>query len=366
MSMKTVNLRADVVVIGGGLPGVCAAIAASRGGADTILLERGMNLGGNCGPEIGVHPSDGHRFHPYMAATGVVAEIIDSAVKNSAKTNTFDYHYNICQQWDTVMAEELKKAGVKLLRRHYAHTPIVKEGRIVAIECEDTATYKHVRIDVNHIVIDASGDGNVSAEAGALFRHGREGKDEFGERMAPDKPDDITLGSSLVALVRKTDHEVKFTPPEGTPEFFPGYWGEVNFEPKEGETLKFFFPTETGGELDTIEDDHLIYDRLLGQLYSAWNKVKNVSHVEESKNWELLWVSSRIGKRESRRFVGDYILNGNDVEAGRIFDDAIAVGGFYTDAHYPNPENMEYVTLIPTPFYPPTKLMKEPIYLNFF
>lgn len=344
--MKPVYYETDVLVIGGGLPGVCAAIASSRGGAKTIILERSLTLGGNCGPEIGVHPSDGHRYHPYMAATGIVAELIESANKACAKTDTADYHYNICLQWDRIMSEALEDAGVKVLRRHYAHTPVVEDGKITEVCCEDTATYNHVCIKVKNIVIDASGDGNVSAQAGAIFSMGREGKDEFGERLAPDVGDDVTLGSSLVALVRKTDHEVKFIPPKNTPEFFPGYWGDIVFKPNPDETLKFFFPTESGGELNTIEDEHEIYENLLGQLYSAWNRVKNVTHTEESKNWELLWVSTKIGKRESRRFKGDYVLNGNDIESGRVFDDAIAVGGFYTDVHYPNPANPKYVNLI--------------------
>lgn len=344
--MKTVYYETDVLVIGGGLPGVCAAIAAKRNGAETIILERGMNLGGNCGPEIGVHPSDGHRYHPYMAATGIVSEIIEAATISSAKTNTDEYHYNICMQWDSVMSQMLKKEKVTLLRRHYAHTPIVENGRITEVHCEDTATYKHVCIRVRNVVIDASGDGNVSAQAGALYEMGREAKITYNERLAPDKADKITLGSSLVALVRKTEKEVKFVPPENTPEFFPGYWGDLSFNPAPNETLKFFFPTESGGEIDTVEDDHEIYETLLGQLYSAWNRIKNVTHIEESKNWELLWVSSRIGKRESRRFKGDYVLNANDVESGKVFDDCIAVGGFYTDVHYPNPQNPKYVELL--------------------
>lgn len=58
------QLEADILVLGGGLPGVCAAIAAAEMGMRVILVEHRLTLGGNCGPEIGVHPSDAHRFHP--------------------------------------------------------------------------------------------------------------------------------------------------------------------------------------------------------------------------------------------------------------------------------------------------------------
>ena len=343
--MQVITRQTDILVLGGGLPGVCAAISAKRRGAQVILVEKAMTLGGNCGPEIGVHPSDGHRYHPYMAATGVVAEIIEEATRKSAKTNTKDYHYNICSAWDGIMSDALRREGVVLLKRHYAHTPAVENGKITEVICEDTATYTRVVIKVNGMVIDASGDGNISAEAGALFRTGREAKSEYGERLAPEKADDITLGSSVVALVQKQDHPVEFVPPENTPGFFPGYWGDIDFNPDPDETLRFFFPTESGGEKDTIKDEHEIYETLLGQLYSSWNRIKNVTCVEKAKNWELLWVSSRTGKRESRRFIGDYVLTQTDVENGKIFDDAVAVGGFYTDVHYPNPENRKYVQL---------------------
>jgi hypothetical protein len=105
----------------------------------------------------------------------------------------------------------------------------------------------------------------------------------------------------------------------------------------------FLWHTETGGELDTIEDDHEIYERLLGHLYSAWNHIKNEAHQEEAKNWELIWVSSKAGKRESRRFEGDYILTQTDVEEARAFEDAVAYGGYAVDLHDPIGEQVKII-----------------------
>lgn len=340
-----IEKECDILVIGGGLPGVCAAIEAGRMGMRVILVERGTTLGGNCGPEVGVCPSDGHRFHPYLASGGTVARLIEEAAKQNAKTVSNWHLYNISMQWDTVMATALKNAGVTVLRRHFAHTPEMTGDRITAVLCEDTATYHPVRIQVKHFVIDASGDGNVSAEAGAKWRQGRESKAEYGERSGREVADRVTMGTSLVCLIRKTDRPVTFIPPEGTPPFHPSYRGMTPFAPKPGEECVFFYPCETGGDIDTVEDDHEIYERLIGQLYSAWNRVKNVTHVEEAKNWELTWVSARTAKRESRRFVGDYTLTQNDLEAGRVFDDAIAIGGFAMDIHDPRPENNEYIKI---------------------
>ena len=72
-------------------------------------------------------------------------------------------------------------------------------------------------------VIDVSGDGKVATEAGASFRMGREAKSEFGERSALEVADDITMGASVTALVRKSGEPVEFIAPLGTPPFGPGY-----------------------------------------------------------------------------------------------------------------------------------------------
>lgn len=338
------ELTCHVLVLGGGLPGVCAAIQAAEMGVDVILVEQRMTLGGNCGPEIGVHPSDAHRFHPYMVSTGIVGKIIEDAAFVHAKTDSSDHHYNVSMRWDTVMGKALERAGVRVLRSHYAHTPYVKDGKIVGVLCEDTLTYCRVLIHVTGYVIDDSGDGNVSERAGASFRTGREARSEFNEFLAPEQAEKTTMGASLVTLIRDTGRESPFYPESDIPPFYPGYGGECGpFEPSEGDSLCFWFPTETGGDIDTIADGHTIYKRLRGHIDSAWNEMKNVKDRGGARNWEMVWCSSEMGKRESRRFIGDYVLNQNDLQVGRQFEDAIAVGGFAMDIHYPKPEWPEVV-----------------------
>lgn len=334
----------DILVIGAGLAGVCAAISAARNGCSVVLLEKYRTLGGNGGPDVGVHPSGAHRFHPYAVETGIMEELIEEAAWRGAKTLTYDHHYNISQQWDTVMSDTLKEAGVTVLRCNYAKSPVVEDGTIKKVIVEDISTYHTREITVNVAVIDSSGDGNVSALAGAKFRMGREAKATYNERSAPEKADNITLGSSIVGYVRKTGAEVSFTPPEGIPEYYPGYeHSPTKFRPN-GESV-LVYPTETGGEnsSDTIEDEHEIYNTLLGQLYAWWERGKR--EFPENKDWELVWVSPRVAKRESRRFEGAYTLNQNDVEAGKIFEDAIGFGGFAEDLHYPRPEREKYIEI---------------------
>ncbi len=338
------KFETDILVIGAGIAGVCAAATAARNGCSVVLLEKFRTLGGNGGPEVGVHPSGAHRFHPYAAETGIMEEIIEDAAWHGAKTIAHGFHYNMSQQWDTVLSDTLKNAGVTVLRCNYAKEPIVENGKITKVIVEDIATYQTREITVNVAVIDSSGDGNVSATAGAEFRMGREAQSTYGERSAPEKSDNVTLGSSLVAYVRKTSDAVDFVAPADTPEYYPGYEHSPTVFGEEDEAI-FIYPTETGGEngSDTIEDDHEIYDFLLKQLYAWWERGKQ--KFPQNKNWELTWVSPRVARRESRRFVGPYTLTQTDVEEGKIFDDAIGFGGFAEDLHHPRAERERYIEI---------------------
>ena len=104
--------------------------------------------------------------------------------------------------------------------------------------------------------------------------------------------------------------------------------------------------TETGGQIDTIDDDAEIYEETKRQLFSVWQHVKNEEHVDAARNWELIWVSPKAGKRESRRFMGDHILTQEDVEEARVFEDAVGYGGYAVDLHNPKPEDPTKVDVV--------------------
>ena len=363
--------HADVLVIGSGIAGVCAAIQAARLGCSVILLEKDEVLGGNSSPNLGVHISGAHSFHPYASETGIPGELEEEGAYYNAKILTHSHHYNIARQWDSLLHSIMSQAGVKVYRRHYAKLPIsersgeaerlfMDEKRIKSVLVEDIATYKTKLIDVSVCVVDASGDGHIAKEAGASFRMGREAQSEFEERSAPAAADKITMGNSVTALVRKTGQPVKFVPPPDTPAFVPGYgysrdasgnclYGHSSWHPEA--EFCFLWHTETGGHLDTIEDEHEIYETLLKHLYAVWHHIKNEAHPKESENWELVWVSPKAGKRESRRFRGDYILTQTDVEKARQFPDAVAYGGYAVDVHDPIGEQVKIIFHSVPPLY---------------
>jgi hypothetical protein len=251
--------------------------------------------------------------------------------------------YNISRRFEATVQGHLEAAGVRILKRHYARKPLLgDDGTISAILAEDLAAFETVQIDAQ-VVIEASGDGEIGALAGADYDVGSEARDEFGERSAPDERNAQVQGTSLVAIAQRTDREVVFVPPANTPPFQPRLWhsrlGSYIHHHDDwfrGDSdIKFLYVTETGGHMDTIRDDGAIYELLLDQLWAEWDHIKNGPHREEAACWDLLWVSPKAGKRESRRFLGDVMLTQTDLESGRRFPDDIAYGGHDLDDHRP-------------------------------
>ncbi|MBT3377134.1 MAG: FAD-dependent oxidoreductase [Lentisphaerae bacterium] len=328
----------DILVIGSGVAAVCAALAAARNGCRTALVEMDQCLGGNSSPLLGVHVSGAHSFHPYASETGIVEELELDAALLGAKTRTWGHHYNISFQWDLVLADALAEAGVEVHRQHQGRQAFWDGRRVTAVLVEDVQHFRTKLFHIRHGVIDGSGDGIVSVSAGASFMRGTEGRDVFGERSAPEASSAETMGTSITALVRKCSYPVPFSMPRqfarraeaddphkklGGP---PASW-----RPEDEQC--FLWVTESGGERDTILADAEIREEILYQLYRMWDNVKNFSFVDKARNWELVWVSPKSGKRESHRFTGDYVLTQTDVEMGRVFEDAIGYGGYGVDIH---------------------------------
>ena len=336
----------DALVIGAGVSGYCAAIQAARCGCSVILLERDAVLGGNSGPNLGVGITGADRYNAFGTETGLIHELQEEAAWQDAFTHVTvgTMPYNISRRNEAVVQEKLVQAGARILKRHYARAPIVQGARIVGVIAEDLAAYRTVRVDVRHVVVEASGDGQIGVLAGADHDMGSEGKDEFGERSAPPARRSFIQGTSLVAIAQRTPGEVYFSPPSATPAFHPRVWQDSlsSFVEHDHDALFagdsdliFLYVTETGGHLDTIGDDAQIYEVLLGQLWAEWDHIKNGPHRDQARNWDLLWVSPKAGKRESRRLLGDYVLTQADLEEGRRFPDDIAYGGHDLDDHRP-------------------------------
>ena len=192
-----------------------------------------------------------------------------------------------------------------------------------------TQTFHQVEAD---FFADCSGDSILAPLTGAEFRVGREAKSEFGESLAQDEADRNTMGMSCIMQLRETDSPKKFIPPAWA-EKFPT---DESF-PKRGHLIKWFLNfwyLEYGGDQDSIKDTEEIRDDLIKTAFGMWDHMKNHGD-HQADNWILDWMGFLPGKRESRRYVGDYILTQHDVVDGSSFDDIVAFGGWPVDDHHP-------------------------------
>ncbi|MEX0654612.1 MAG: FAD-dependent oxidoreductase [Phycisphaeraceae bacterium] len=321
------TLEADVCVVGGGMAGLCAAIAAARHGAKTVLVHDRPVLGGNASSEIRMWICGAHGDH--NKETGILEEIqLENAYRNPAG------HYHI---WDTVLYEKafFQPNLTTLLNTSCLDAKVHRspEGhRIESVDAWQLTSQTRYTIAARQF-IDCSGDSVLAPLSGADTRTGREASHEFDEDIEPSVADDKTMGNSLLIQVRRTDEPQPFIAPKwaykfNSPDDMPHRMRGVN-----GAN---FWWIEVGGLDDTITDAERIRDELMKITWGVWDYIKNrAPEREKAANWGLEFVGSLPGKRENRRYLGDHILTQNDIRAEGRFDDTIAFGGWTMDDHHP-------------------------------
>lgn len=325
--------RYEVVVIGGGMAGICAAIASSRNGARTALIQDRPMLGGNASSEIRMHicGATHHGQRENARETGILEEIL---LENRSRNPQHSF-----SEFDTILWEKVKEEKNLEL---YLNTRVFKvhaENQTISyIEAQQLTTEKEITFQAK-IYIDCTGDGMIAAQAGASYRQGREGRDEFGESYAPEKADKGTMGNSLMFKAIDMGYPVPFKKPSWAYEYSEEDLAHREHEDYNSQKENYaiesgYWWIELGGEKDTIEDAENIRDELLKTLYGIWDHIKNKGN-HGADTFALDWVQFLPGKRESRRIEGDYLLKEQDLLEGRIFEDAVAYGGWPMDMHPP-------------------------------
>jgi hypothetical protein len=321
--MRTKQHKFDFCVIGGGLSGMCAAIAAARRGVKVILMQDRPLLGGNASSEIrmGVGGARGEN----MRETGIIEEI---KMENLYRNKTFSYSI-----WDSILYEKVKfEPNLTLLLNCSCNDAVVENNRIKSVRGWQltSETWHIVEAD---LFADCSGDSILAPLSGAEFRYGREARSEFNESIEPEVGDDKTMGMSCLIQAREMSTPQEFIPPN-----WAHHYESCDDFPYRAHTVKQnFWWMEIGGQQDTVHDCEEIRDELLKIAFGVWDHIKNYCKEKETyRNWILDWVGFLPGKRESRRYVGDYIMTQNDVSAEGRFDDIIAYGGWPMDDHHPS------------------------------
>lgn len=319
--MKTRIHNADLCVVGGGLAGMCAAIAAARKGVKVVLVHDRPVLGGNASSEIRMHICGAHGAN--NKETGIVEEIeLENRYRNT---------YTSYSIWDSVLYEKARfQENLTLLLNCTCTDAKTGEEILQSIRAWQMTTETWHTVNAT-LFADCSGDGILAPLSGAEFRIGREAKTEFDEDIAPDTADNRTMGMSCLIQARETESPKKFIPPAWAHK----YLDDKDFNNRHHVFAKTnFWWMEVGGEDDSIHDTEELRDELLKIAFGIWDHIKN--HGDHgAENWVLDWVGSLPGKRESRRYVGDHILTANNVRDEGRFDDMVAYGGWSMDDHHP-------------------------------
>ena len=329
-----VSMETDLVVCGGGLAGVCAAVSAARHGCSVVLVQDRPMLGGNASSEMRMGIV-GVRNDQDME-TGILEEL---QLKN--------FYYNPLQRytlWDDVIySTVVSEPGITLLLNTSVEgVEMNHDGTIAAVKAWNSNAYTRYNIK-GGLFADCTGDG-ILRLSGAKFRRGREFPEEFGENYLKEGGDSRTMGNSILLQLRKTEEYHSFKAPDWAYHFTDE---DFNYPtPKSGqEGVRFnykrlypednnFWWIEFGGNFDTIADANEIQYELKRIAYGVWEYMKN--HPDgRCRNYDLDWIGSLPGKRESTRFIGPHILTQNDVLSGGHFEDVVAYGGWSLDDHDP-------------------------------
>lgn len=314
----------DLVVVGAGIAGMSAAVSAARLGCKVALINDRPVVGGNNSSEIRVHLGGRIEQAPYKELGGLQKEFGPSQGGNAQPAAIYE---------DQKKLDWLAKEKNVTLFLNYRAISVTKEGdRISSVLVKHIENSQELRFEAP-LFADCTGDGTIGYLAGADYRMGREGRDEFGEEIAPEKADKMTMGASVQW----------YSVDAGSPQAFPDFEYGVTFNEENCEKVTMGEWTwETGMNFDQINDFERIRDYGMLVVYSNWSYLKNrMKENSPYKDRKLEWVAYIAGKRESRRLMGDYILKEDDLTKEVAHEDASFITTWSIDLHKPDPANSE-------------------------
>ena len=326
--LKRVRLECKLAIVGGGMAGTCCAITAARAGVRVVLIQDRPVLGGNASSEVRLwilgatsHMGNNNRW---AREGGVIDEILVENLYRNPEGNPLIF--------DTILLEKVtSEPNITLLLNtvlFQAEKSDPETIQAVHAICSQNSTHYEVHAP---LFCDASGDGVLGFLAGAAFRMGAESHAEFGEKLAPTQEYGELLGHSIYFYSKDVGKPVRFVPPSFALDDITRIPRYRSFNA--GEFGCRLWWIEYGGRLDTVHDTETIKWELWKIAYGVWNYIKNSGKFPEAKTLTLEWVGHLPGKRESRRFEGDYILRQQDLVEQRQHQDAVSFGGWALDLH---------------------------------
>lgn len=333
LETNTIHNSHGLVIVGGGMTGVCCAITAAREGVDVALIQDRPVLGGNASSEVRLwvlgatsHMGNNNRW---AREGGVIDEIlVENAYRNKEGNPVL---------FDMVLMDKvLAEPNISLHLNTCVYDVALSDDRTIrSVRAFNPQTGVH-HLFSGRLFADCSGDGTLAYMSGASYRMGAEEREEFGEAFAPDKVEyGELLGHSILFYIKDTGNPVSFTAPDfairNAEELIPKLQNPEYFNT--GQHGCKYWWLEYGGRLDTIRDTEKIKFELWRVVYGVWDHIKNSGKFPDMENYTLEWVGLFPGKRESRRFKGHYMLTQQDVVGQHEHYDAVSFGGWSIDLH---------------------------------
>ena len=348
----------DLVVAGGGLAGVCAAVAAARHGLKTCLVHERPVLGGVASSEMRVTVHGAACHHAYGRETGIIHELLEAeraanheTINENGWTNSvFDMAlYDLVQRTpgltlhlntpvlEVVMAEGAQPAAVMptTAAGYYERPACAGSRRIAALVARTLSAEVELELRAP-LFVDCTGDAFVADRAGCAWRMGSEGRAETSEPHAPERASTDTMGNSIHIRARDLGRPCPFEAPAWAkhyddPDFFYKQ-GRPPHDPRGG-----YWWIEIGVPWHTIHDNETIRHELTRHALGVWDWMKNrdPKMKEVCRNYALDFIGQVPGKRESRRVVGHHWLTEVELQARTVFPDEVAYGGWFIDLHTP-------------------------------
>ena len=310
----------QLCVIGGGMSGMLCAISAARHGIKVVIIHDRPVFGGNASGEIRV--PIGGAYGRDNRETGILEEI---CLENFYRNPTSNYSI-----WDSLLFDKIySESNITPIMNCSCLEADAKDGMIVSVTGWQLTTETYHTVKAEYFA-DCSGDGILAPLTGASFRIGREARSEYGESIAPEVSDSCTMGMSCTFQIKETDSKKIFIPPS----WAYRYTSDDDLSDCRHTLKHHLWWIELGGEQDSIHDTEELKFELLKIAMGVWDHFKNQGD-HGFDNWEIDWIEFIPGKRESRRYVGDYVITQHDVEAGGHFDDIVAYAGWSMDDHFP-------------------------------
>lgn len=336
--MQTINETYDVVVCGGGLAGVSAAIASARHGQATCLVQDRPVLGGNSSSEIRVTPHGSATWHAYARETGIISEpLVHERTINHKGISEDGWTNSI---WDMTLYDMVVRTRNLTMYESTTVEDVELDGSRISAVVARTAEAETLLHITGRQFIDCTGDGVVGDLAGNRSMWGAEARSEYDEPHAPMVANrKAVMGNTLCFEAVDTGRPVSYTAPEWAvkytdPSFFSEH-GRPFHHLKEWKSGYWWI--ELAAPLDPVHDNERLRHELTRHVLGVWNYIKNVDPElkKEAENFALDWVGQVPGKRESRRLLGKYLLTEHDLINRTVFPDEVAFGGWFVDAHTP-------------------------------